>query len=258
MGSHANQGSYPDPIESSGGRQVQGIFNILSNTPNRIEEIGRIGTLRRLGSRSFVYSKAGAVDLVQGKITVHPTPTANHQNIAVQAAAAVGVRTVTVTLGATEATLNQYEDGFLTISDANGEGTTYGIKSHPAADASTDLILTLYDSLHEALTTSSEVCLTPNPYNGVVINPAASPSVATPAGTPLNAVTALYYCWLQTWGVGPVLADENVVVGKAITLGTSTDGAVELLDAAGEMEVGHTIMALVDEEYRPIHYRIQR
>jgi len=39
MGSHANQGSYPDPIESSGGRQVQGIFNILSNTPNRIEEI---------------------------------------------------------------------------------------------------------------------------------------------------------------------------------------------------------------------------
>jgi len=258
MGSHSFQGAYPDPVESQCGQLYQGIFEELSNDPVRREEIGRLGTIRRVGSRSFVYAKAGAVGLAQGKIMVQPTPAANHQNIAVASAVAVGDKTITVTLGATLASLNQYEDGFITISDATGEGTTYGIRSHPAADASASLTLTLYDSVHEALTTSSEVCLTPNPYNGVIINPAANPTVAIPAGTPLNGVTALYYCWLQTWGVGAALADEAVVVGKDLTLGISTDGAVELADASGEVILGRTIMALVDEEYRPIYYTIQR
>lgn len=253
---HRYQGAYPEPIESSGGRLVTGIFEELAPSPERVEEIGPIGTVRRIGGRTFVYSKAGAVALAQGKLCVQATPIANHQNIAVQAAAAVDASTVTVTLGATAATLNQYEDGFMVVSDATGEGTCYGIKSNPAADASANLVLTLHDRIHEALDTTSEVCLIPNPYNGVVIS--VTDQADVPAGVPLNGVTALYYCWLQTGGICPVLADEAVTQGLVVTIGSSVAGSVEGQDAAGEPEVGRAYIALVDTEYCPVYLTIRQ
>src|SRR3990167_1572884 len=96
--------------------------------------------------RAFRYVKAGATALVPGKLQDGPATVANHTNIAVASAAAAGATTVTVTLGATAATANQYANGVLAVNDVDGEGYTYSIKSHPAADSQASLVLTLDDN----------------------------------------------------------------------------------------------------------------
>lgn len=239
----AYQGAYNDYWENRCAPIPQGIYEESSTSK------GQLGTVRRVGGRTFVYAKAGAAALGIGMVSVHPTPAANHQNVAVAVAAAVDADNVTVTLGATAATLNQYEDGYLVVSDATGEGTAYKIRSNPAADASASLKLTLYDRVHTALTTSSECCLIPNPYNGTVI--AVTDQADGCAGVPIIGITANYYYWSQTGGICPVLADENVTQGSLLTFGTSVAGAVEAQDAAGEHILGYAYIALVDTEYRP-------
>jgi len=243
-----NQGAYHDYVENRTGPIPQGIFEESETS------LGQVGTVRRVGGRTFVYAKNGAAGLAQGKLNIQATPTANHQNIALQAAAPAGSKEVSVTLGATLASLNQYEDGYLFVTDETGEGTGYKIRSNPAADSAGTLTLTLYDAIHEALTTSSEVCLIPNPYNGVIL--AIADQLDRPAGVALNAITAAYYFWIQTGGPCAILADETIAQGGEVTIGSSVVGAVELLDAAGEPPVGIAIIAGVDEEYRPIHLSI--
>jgi len=216
---------------------------------------GKIGMVRRLGPRTYVYCKNGAVALGIGMLAVQPTPVANHQNIAVQAAAAIDDEEVTVTLGATAVTSNQYEDGFLMITDATGQGTTYRIRSNPAADASANLILTLYDKLHTALDTTSEVHLIANPYNGPVISVADQLDI--PAGVPNIAITASYYFWLQTGGLAAVLHDNDPASqGQPVTISALTVGAVGQRDAVGEPLVGYAAILGVSTEYSPIDLRI--
>lgn len=213
-----------------------------------------IGTVLRRGGRTWVYSKNGSAALGIGKLAIQPTPVANHQNVAVAAAVAVGINQVTVTLGATLATINQYEDGYLVVSDVDGQGTAYKIRSNPAADSAASLEVTMYDKLHTALTTDSECCLIPNPYNAVVIS--VTDQADIPAGIPIIGITASYYFWCQTGGICPALADETIAQGLGVTIGSSVAGAVEGADAAGEPVIGYAYIAAVDTEYRPIYLTI--
>lgn len=215
--------------------------------------------------RIFRYAKAGASGITAGKLQLGPARKTNHDNIAVAANAAIGAEAVTVTLGATAATLNEYAGGYLVTSDATGEGTTYVIKSHPAADASASLVLTLEEGLTEALTTSSEVCLVHNRFNAVVEGTVQAGGIV--AGVPLVDIAAGYYGWVQTFGVAPVLSDENGTVNRAVTVGSSTAGAVEERDDMVEATdasrfclepvVGYQIVAMVDTEYRPIFLTLE-
>lgn len=244
---YSYQGAYPDQME--GAVPIpQDIFE--EDATKR----GMLGMVRRVGGRTFVYSKAGGTALGIGMLAVQPTPVANHQNAAAYAAVVVGANTVTVTLGATLATLNQYEDGYLVISDVDGQGTAYKIRRNPAADSGATLELSLYDNVHTALTTSSECCLIPNPYNGLVI--AVTDQADVPGGVPIIGVTADYYFWCQTGGICPVLADEAVAQGLLLTTGSSVAGAVEAQDGAGEPIIGSAYIALVDTEYRPAYLTI--
>lgn len=242
------QGAYHDYLENRTGPIPQGIYEQSEAS------LGQIGTVRRVGGRTFVYAKDSGTGLAQGKLNIQPTAVPNHQNVVAQAIAPVGVKEVAVTLGATLTSRNQYEDGYLFITDADGEGTGYKIRSNPAAALSTTLTLTLYDAIHEALAVTSECCLIPNPYNGVLLS--IADQLDTPAGVALNAITANYYFWIQTGGPCAVLADETIAQGLEVTIGSSTVGAVEGLDGAGEPLVGIAIIAGVNEEYRPIFLKI--
>lgn len=206
--------------------------------------------------RVYRYAKAGAVDLAPGKLVVAATAVANHENIAVASAAAVGDTQITVTLGATLATANQYSEGFMVVNDAAGEGIAYKIKSHPAANASASLVVTLEDPIKVALTTSSEVSLMKNLYDGLVISVTDQADAAV--GIPNVTVTASYYFWVQTGGVCSALADEALTAGVALTTGTGVAGAVEALDAAGEQEIGVALQAGVDTEYRLIELTLDK
>lgn len=206
--------------------------------------------------RILRYVKVGATALVAGKLYDGPAIVANHTNIAVASAASAGATELTVTLGATAATANQYANGYLVVNDADGEGYTYQIKSNPAADASGSLTVTLYDEdgLQEALTTSSEVTLVPNQYNGVIIH--AATETGMPVGVAVTDATAGYYTWIQTRGPVSLLSDASPAsIGSSVAASATTDGAGTIGNGILAV-VGYAITAGISTEYRPVFLTI--
>ena len=182
----------------------------------------------------------------------------NHTNKAVTAASAIGSKSITLTLGATAATKNQYAEGYLFVNDATGEGYTYKIRTHPAAAASGSLTLTLYDPVQVALVAStSEVTLLASPFSSVT-HSATEESV--PAGIPPIAVTSGYYLWLQTWGYANCLRGDTADHGS-ILRPDSTAGELSGETATNNVQITMPLCAIsacigVDTEYRPVLLQI--
>jgi hypothetical protein len=195
--------------------------------------------------RVFRYAKAGATALVPGTLLQAAAEITNHQDV-VPAAAAIGATSVTVTLGATAATANYYAGGYLIVTVTPGQGYQYLIKSHPAADASATLTLTLEDPLKVAVTTASNVDLVPNQYSGVIINPTTATS--NPVGVAVYPVTALYYGWIQTGGVATILNDGGSTVGTNVSASNGTAGAVEAAVTA-QAAIGVAVTGAATTEY---------
>jgi hypothetical protein len=175
---------------------------------------------------AYRFCQAGAVALVPGKLQQASAQIANHQNMAVTTAVA-GATSVTVALGATAVTANQYAGGWLVITTSTGAGYRYLISSHPAAALSTSLVLTLSDALATAtVTATTKGDLIANPFSGVIVNPAAASSCPVGVAS-LSAITATYFGWIQSHGVCNVLADGAITVGTQLVASNGTDGAVE-------------------------------
>jgi hypothetical protein len=207
--------------------------------------------------RKFRYSKAGSTALAVGKITQAAAATANHVNMAVASAAAIGATSVTVTLGATAATLDQYAGGWLQVNDATGEGYQYRVDSHPAADASASCVIKLDEPIQVALVAgTSQVSLIPNSYAGTAVS---TTEEAQYTGVPLVAVPANAYYWSQTGGDAICLAGGTQAVGSMLT-GGSTAG--ELVAINSTLDVDQPIVAIakgtagVDTEYKPVYLMI--
>jgi hypothetical protein len=160
------QGAYPPMLY---GPQTisppQGIYEESSTAQVKL------GSRFIAGPRSFVYCKAGEA-ITAGQLLIMAAMVANHIDKACVAGSGnvgiTGKDKVAVTLGATAATVNQYANGFLHMTDADQAGRTYMIKSHPAADASADLTLTLYDKLVEDVAVTTKVHLETNPFLDVI------------------------------------------------------------------------------------------
>lgn len=211
------------------------------------------------GGKIYRYALAGAVNLAAGKTVATPAKVANHTNIAVAAAAAVGSRSVSVTLGATAATADQYADGFLVVIDVAGVGTAYRITGHAAIASSGTGTIDLAENIATALTTSSKVSLVYNPWASVVVAPSASGVSQVIAGVPNVAVTAASYFWAQTGGIASVLSDGIIAKGAGAIPSDAVDGAVET-EVAGTVtqRVGVAPEATVDTKYYPILLSIDR
>lgn len=226
--------------------------DVATTSTEREVQLGQVGATP--DGRLFRYCRAGGSDLDPGKLTVAATVVANHQDIAVASAAAVGETEVTVTLGATAATENQYAGGLLVINDAAGEGTAYLISGHPAADASGSLTVQLAEPVRVALTTSSEACLQQNAWDDIVVS--ATDQADLPTGVPVVTIPTTEYGWVQTRGQCAALADETLAIGSQLTTGTSVAGALEVKDAVAEPLVGVASQAGVDTEYRTVYLQI--
>lgn len=217
--------------------------------------------VRLADERCFRHGKAGGAAISKGKLQLAPAPKANHHNVAVQTAPTLNDQAVIVTLGATAAVANEYNEGKVVVNDVDGEGQEFKISSHPAANASATLRLALFDPIGPVnLTTSSEVSLVHNTWNGVVEAAVATRRVS---GVPLIAVAIGDYAWFKTKGVAGVLADGAVAVGNMVVPSDAVAGAVEQQDVfvnatdATRLDAKSTpgradIMALVDTEYRPV------
>lgn len=176
--------------------------------------------------RSYRYVLAGGSTLVAGNLLQAPAEVTNHQGLAPTANVAIGDTSLTVTLGATAATANQYANGWILVTVTPGLGQMLQIKSHPAADASATLTLQLADPIKVALTTAaSKIDLILNPYSGVIQNPASASSA--PIGVAFWALTTATYGWVQVGGVASILNDGGSTVGTNVSASNGTAGAVE-------------------------------
>lgn len=208
----------------------------------------------------YRYGQVGASNITAGKLQVCPAPNTNHHNIAVTTATAAGLlsQKITVTLGATAAAVNEYAGGILAFSDVSPEGETYRIVGHPAANSSASLELKLDRPIVSATTTSSEVTLTHNTWNGVV---EAAVEEREPAGVPLIDMTAAYYGWFKTHGDAAVLSGEDYDVGSELTQHASTAGALDEVDTTYGTSmlfytVGKAKVAGINTEFRTVFLTI--
>lgn len=229
---------------------MQGIYQISSTKKERL------GTIRITeDGRKYRYAKAGASALAAGKAGQMVAATANHVNIAVATSASIGDRKIAVTLGATASADNLYQDGYLHINDATGEGHQLLITGSSAALASATCYLDLDDPLPIALTAgTSEVSLIPSPWAGVT---ETTTEEAGFAGIAPVAVTAAYYYWAQTGGAAISLASGTGAVGSNLTFG-ATAGSLIVISTTIATTVTQPVVGFltstvqVDTEYKPV------
>lgn len=200
-----------------------------------------------LGERVFKYAmNSTAAALASGRLMQGPVPVDNHTaQVLATTIAADTTNLVNVTLGGTAVTKNQYKDGWLWIEGGTNIGACYKIKSHPAQSGTTsNVIITLYDLVAEALTASTEtISFVKNLYKDVIIHPA--PPTAALAGVPLIDVTiststVKYYFWIQTAGPAAVLAEHStkaLVVGEDCVADDAVNGAVSGMTGATNTDV---------------------
>lgn len=186
------------------------------------------------GGRVYHYAKHSGAGLVRGEFCVNASLAANHMNLATTTACmTVGSNVVTgVTLGATAAARNLYEDGILAVVDGGGEGQCYRIREHAAIASAGTGSFTLYDPIAVASDSSTEVSLLKDTFADIVVSvtdqadiPVGVPQVTVPAGS-----TDPQYFWVQTWGPAGVFVTGTPAVDTTMMVGTSTAGHLIALD----------------------------
>lgn len=221
--------------------------------------------LHKLGSvaetadgRVFRYASAGAVNLAAGLVNVTPAKVANHTNVAVAAAAAVGTRQVQVTLGATATTVGQYDGGYLVVIDVAGQGCAYRIAGTPVIGSAGTGTIQLEEAIATALTTSSKVSLVPPLHGQSIVHP-GSASTFFANGSNNVAVTALNFYWSQTQGVASLLSDGVIAKGTGAILTTNAIAGALITEAAASItqRVGIAPEATVDTKYYPIYLALE-
>lgn len=187
--------------------------------------------------RRFRYAKAGTTGLTQGQLQIMADTDSAHDDLAVNTFS-IGDMTLTVTLGASAVSDNEYDDGYAVINDGTGEGTLYRIDSVPASAGSEAVTVVLKDAVVKAAAAATTVTLIRNPYYGILVSDGTQTDTAL--GVPITDVTASYYCWICVEGICPVLADTGAQPsgGSPITIGDTSTGGVEARDGAGEPYIG--------------------
>lgn len=216
---------------------------------------GTIGeTFETIDGRLYRYSLAGGTTLDPGKINVAETVDSDATNKTVARTYAAGATEVIIDAGGA-VTANRYTDGYLSITDATGEGISYLVKGNTGTSGAAEMTVYLAQPLKGALTIDvSEASLTANPWSGVVVSVADQLDMAV--GIANVSITNAYFGWIQTRGVCAALADESYAIGQELVIGSSVVGALEAHDAAGEQTVAVAIVAGVDTEYREVYLNI--
>lgn len=181
--------------------------DIWSESANQLHELGALG-VDKWGNR-YRYIKAGASALVTGNLLQEPAEDTNFRSMAVDTAAAIGDKMVSVTLGGTAVTANQFDEGILYVESSTGIGQQFRIKRHEVQTSTSGSCNFYLDRpLKIALTTSSQVSVRKNPYKGVIQYPVTTQTGGA-VGVALYAQTAAYFGWVISGGDQAVLFDTG-------------------------------------------------
>tara|TARA_Y100000310_G_scaffold145708_1_gene145113 strand:- start:263 stop:1162 length:900 start_codon:yes stop_codon:yes gene_type:complete len=220
-----------------------------------------LGTELVWGERAFRYVfMNGAV--TAGKLVQQPAVVGNHSQMTATATTAVTTSSTSEisveTQGDDDFTLNEYADGYLYVNDADGEGQSWKVKSHPAHDHSDDasVVVTVYDRITTALATTSELTIVLNPYKDVIVAP-ASESGAVLGATVID-MSDDNYGWVQFKGPKAMLISNAVVVtGGNVVRSTTDAGAIQAAPSDILYPVGQCMAGVVvDTEYAMVWLNI--
>lgn len=202
----------------------------------------------------YRWTSNGSTALAEGKTNTGVARVANHSNLALTSSSniAVGSTTISVTLGGTAATADQYADGYAVINDGTGVGQSFllvGNTAQSSTSGSVDLLLAESVTVLLAIA-STKVTLIPNPNANVVVTPAV---VTNPiAGVSNVPVAASAYFWAQTRGMAGVLSDGVIARGTQGIASDAVVGAVETrVDATVVNPISFAPDATVDAKYYP-------
>ncbi len=210
--------------------------------------------------RTFRYSKNGAVALAVGKNTTATASDTDVLNEACASAHAIGDTSITETITSTTVAEDFFVGGMFQVQDGTGEGQTYEIISSSAVTAGTEITIKLAEPLRTALVaTTSEFSLIHSPWNGTVVA-ATDGATLKATGVPLIAVTANYYYWSQTGGLGISFGGDTAADGASLMLSTAAAGSTIAMTEAGSVvrsKIGYMFgQANVSGEYMPVWYCI--
>jgi len=211
-----------------------------------------LGSQLLYGNTTYRYCKMAAVAVTAGKCVTHAASIADHFDLTPTAGVAAGETAISVETAGTDITLNQYAGGYLYVNDAAGEGQMLRIRSNPAHDHSADpsIVITTYDDLATAITTSSRITLIADPLSAL-IGQAATTTGAT-MGVTVVDMAASHFGWMAVSGPATVLTSGTLVVGNhAVPLGAV--GAVG--PAAGDViqVIGTVMIVNVTTDYSLIN-----
>lgn len=195
-------------------------LNSVDSTP--LQPLGQVASTQ--DGRKFRYAGFGGT-VTPGLLLSAAALVANHQNCAVAANVATNVQEISVTLGATAATKDQYAGGTLYVNAGTGAGQSYRIIGNTAGGSGGTIIVKIETGLAVALTSaSSKVSLAASKYSGLT----ASTTVAlVKSGVAKVSAASGQYGWIQTGGDCAVLIDgAAVAVADPVIPSTNAAGSV--------------------------------
>lgn len=220
-----------------------------------------LGTAMDLADgRRFRYVLNGAVAQAPGSLYQGVVPDADNDALAVTTAA-LGARSLLITIGATAATVEQFRDGYVNVEDDTGEGKLLAIKNHEAVDAAAEGEFFLRAGLPVAFGAGTTVGLTENLFSNVIIHP--SPATACLAGVAQAPTAIAAFGWNQVAGPCSVLAIGTLILSETVMVSETVDGGVDpylLAEAAPPtelgVEVGEVLTVEATTEHSIIYLRL--
>ena len=241
-----------DLIVGKGGSQS----NTVDPYAESSTELFQLGSTLIYGNNVYRYMQNGGTAVTAGKLVQHAAIVSDHANMTATAAVAAGETAISVETGGTDITLNQYAGGYLWVNDVNGEGQMLRVKSNPAHDHSADpsIVITCYDDLATALTTSSQLSLIANPNTGLIVAPATETGAIM--GATVIDTTASYYGWFTVKGPASLLTVGTLVVGNVAVRSGGTAGGVAPATDNVLTEIGDVMAVSANTEYSLINMNI--
>ena len=198
--------------------------------------------------RVFYYAEnSGAAITTAGQLVDGIAAVGAHDGDLATAALAAGSLTVTTTTSLT-VTKDQYKDGYLFINDNAAQGEVYRVKSNTAVASAAGCEITIdeSDGIRTAFTAATQFGLMYPPYKDIKLMDNDGTMTTGPLGVTTIAVTADYFCWIQTAGPAAVLSGAaTFVVGDAVGISKADEnGAIDLWDASTEEDsrpIGHAM-----------------
>lgn len=241
--------------------EITGVQGIMQESADQKFPLGY--KLKLVDGRIFRYCKNGVGALAAGK-TVQSVIVATERDASVNGGAIVASGATSFTITSVGIiTENQFAEGFAHIPLGDGLGLQYKIKSNTAVGAGEECTITLYDPIVTALAATTDVILSSSPYKDVIL---AADDLSFIPGVPTIPVTANYYFWCQSGGVGMLLhngstgvATTEKVVYADVAGGVDGAGLSTAGGFPGQQELGYHYFDttdVVDAEYWPIMFTI--